>query len=222
MELDKHSRLRDGMAMNQITNNRRVGRPSAKAAKQKRMNLVMVALEEFALTGFHAASLRAIAEKAEVSTRTLYNHFPNKPALFAACLEYSGEQLRPEIPDLEGDLRTQLVTYTTEMQRQLSSARSMRIARLIYREGIEFDELRKIARRQFERYQVAPVVNILEAEGLASPDSRILAAQFVAMAFGEWQRRLLFGGGPMTDEEMLGHAKLVTGIFLDGIKIGAA
>lgn len=208
--------------MDQVTTSRRVGRPSVEAARQKRMNLIMVALEEFALTGFHAASLRDIAEKAQVSTRTLYNHFPNKPTLFAACLEYSGEQLQPELPELKGDLRTQLVAYTTEMQRQLSSARSMRIARLIYREGIEFDELRKIARRQFERYQVAPVVKMLEAEGLASSDSRILAAQFVAMAFGEWQRRLLFGGGPMTNEEMLGQAKLVTGIFLDGIKIGPA
>ena len=55
-----------------------MGPPSAEAAKQKRMNLIMVALEEFALTGFHAASLRDIAEKAEVSTRTLYNHFPDK------------------------------------------------------------------------------------------------------------------------------------------------
>jgi AcrR family transcriptional regulator len=210
------------MTMDQVTTSRRVGRPTAEAAKQKRMNLIMVALEEFAGAGFHAASLREIAEKAQVSSRTLYNHFPDKLALFAACLEYSGELLRPELPDLKGDLRTQLVTYATAMQRQLSSTRSLRIARLIYREGWEFDELRKIARHQFDRYQVSPVVTILEGEGVASSRSRILGAQFVAMAFGEWQRRLLFGGEPMTDEEMLAQAKLVTEIFLDGIQIGRA
>lgn len=203
--------------MDQVITSRRVGRPSTEVARQKRMNLVAVALEEFARAGFHAASLRDIAEKAQVSTRTLYNHFPDKPALFAACLEYSGELLQFELPEFKGDLRSQLITYATEMQRQLSSTRSMRIARLIYRESGEFDELREIARHQFERYQVNPVVAILEQDGITPSKSRILAAQFVAMAFGEWQRRLLFGGGPMTNAQMLAQAKLVTGIFLDGI-----
>ena len=98
----------------------------------------------------------------------------------------------------------------------------MQIARLIYRESGEFNELRDIARHQFERYQVGPMVKILERESVASSNSRIFAAHFVAMALGEWQRRLLFGGGPMTDEEMMAQASLVTEIFLDGIKIGPA
>ncbi|WP_461160074.1 TetR/AcrR family transcriptional regulator [Sphingobium sp. TomMM35A] len=196
---------------------RRAGRPTAEVAEQKRMNLILVALEEFARSGFHAASLRDIAEKAEVSSRTLYNHFPDKLALFEASLEHSGAQLMPDLPDLEGDLNTRLVTYATEMQRQLSSTRSTRIARLIYREGGEFDELRQIARHQFERHQVSPVAELLEKEGVAEEDSRNFAKQFVAMAFGEWQRRLLFGGPPLTPEEMAAHARFVTQLFLNGI-----
>jgi AcrR family transcriptional regulator len=196
---------------------RRAGRPTPEVAEQKRNNLILVALNEFARTGFHAASLRDIAEKAQVSSRTLYNHFPDKLALFEACLEHSGAQIRPELPDLKGDLHTQLITYATEMQRQLFTTRSTRIARLIYRESGEFDELRQIARFQFERHQVSPVAELLEAEGIASSDSRSLAKQYVVMAFGEWQRRLLFGGDPMTDQEMADHARLVTGIFLNGI-----
>ena len=204
--------------MNETSIKRRAGRPTAEAAEQKRMNLILVAVEEFARAGFHAASLRDIAEKAQVSSRTLYNHFPDKLALFAACLEYSGAQLQPDVPDLKGDLHTRLVTYATEMQRQLSSTRSMRIARLIYREGGEFDELRKIARHQFERYQVSPVAAMLKKEGASVAESRSFATQFVAMAFGEWQRRLLFGGPPLTLSEMAAHARLVTGLFLNGIR----
>ena len=109
MELDKHSPLRDGTTMDQLITSRRVGRPSSEAAKQKRMNLIMVALEEFALTGFHAASLRDIAEKVEVSTRTLYNHFPDKLSLFSACLEYSGVKIQPELPDLARRLITRCI-----------------------------------------------------------------------------------------------------------------
>ena len=196
---------------------RRAGRPTPEVAEQKRNNLILVALNEFARTGFHAASLRDIAEKAQVSSRTLYNHFPDKLALFEACLEHSGAQIRPELPDLKGDLHTQLITYSTKMQRQLFSTQSTQMARLIYRESSEFDELRKIARLQFERHQVSPVARLLEAEGVDPAESHPLAKQFVVMALGEWQRRLLFGGELMTDEEMAGHAKLVTNIFLNGI-----
>lgn len=50
------------------------------------------------------------------------------------------------------------------------------------------------------------MVKMLEREGVASSNSRVFAAQFVAMALGEWQRCLLFGGGPSTDEEMMAQA----------------
>jgi len=163
--------------MNEHSIKRRAGRPTPEVAEQKRNNLILVALNEFARTGFHAASLRDIAEKAEVSSRTLYNHFPDKLALFDACLEHSGAAIRPELPDLKGDLHTQLIIYATEMQRQLSAERSTRISRLIYREGGEFDELRQIARLQFERHQVSPVAAMLEAEGVAPSESRNLAKQ---------------------------------------------
>ncbi|SNT16851.1 transcriptional regulator, TetR family [Sphingomonas laterariae] len=199
---------------------RRAGRPTADEAEQKRQRLVITALEEFARAGFHAASLRDIAERAEVSSRTLYNHFPDKFALFEACLEYSGRQIQPDIPRLEGDLQRRLTTYAIEMQRQLFDPVHLQIARLIYREGTEFDGLRQIAHTQFERHQVQPVATMLEDEGLPPTTSHHLATQFVAMAFGEWQRRLLFGGGPMSAGEMAGHAALVTSIFLGGI--GAA
>lgn len=203
--------------MNEQSVKRRAGRPTPEVAAQKRNNLILVALEEFARTGFHAASLRDIAEKAQVSSRTLYNHFPDKLTLFETCLEYSSTQLRLDLPDLEGDLHTRLFTYATEVQRQHSSTRSTRIARLIYREGGEFDELRKIARHQFERHQVSPVAALLKEEGISEAESWEFATQFVAMALGEWQRRLLFGGPPMDDSEMVAHARTVTNLFLNGV-----
>jgi AcrR family transcriptional regulator len=202
--------------MSQIQSKRRAGRPTADEAEQKRKRLIVTALEEFASNGFHAASLRDIAEKANVSSRTLYNHYPDKLALFEACLEYSGRQLRPDLPDMDGDLHARLVGYATEMQRQLFTPLSLQIARLIYRDGSDFPELRKIARLQFERHQVMPVAKMLEAEGVPPSASDILATQFVVMAFGEWQRRLLFGGDCMTPAEMASHADLVTTLFLHG------
>lgn len=166
--------------------------------------------------GFHGASLRDIADKAEVSSRTLYNYYPDKLALFDACLEYSGEEIQPELPVFDGDLRRALVTYSVKMQAHLSAPQALKIAALIFRESGGFDELRKIARLQFERHQVEPLANILKAHRFPSKDRHAIAAQFVAMALGEWQRRVLFGEPPMTEREMSAQAKLATDIFLNG------
>ncbi|EZP74403.1 putative TetR family transcriptional regulator [Sphingomonas paucimobilis] len=203
--------------MNKQASIRRAGRPRAEESEQKRERLITTALQEFARAGFHAASVREIAEKAEISSRTLYNYYPEKLALLEACLEYSARQFRPVLPALKGGLHSQLVTYATEMQRYLSKPLSMQIARLIFRESSDFEGLREIARLQFERHQVVPVAAILEKGGVDPARSQLLAMQFVAMAFGEWHRRLLYGRDPLTRAEMAEQAELTVGIFLNGI-----
>ncbi len=203
--------------MNSPSSKRRAGRPSPEEAEQKRQGLIIAALEEFARIGFHGASLRDIAEKANISSRTLYNYYPDKLALFEACLEFSGREIQPVLPDLCVGLHDGLVRYAIAMQKQLFAAQAMRIAALIYREGSGFDELRRIARIQFERYQVAPVANILKKYNVVNDRCHILATQFVAMSLGEWQRRLLFGENIMNEKQITEHAELVTEIFLRGI-----
>jgi len=205
------------------------GRPSAEEARRKQFALIEAALEEFAGKGFRGASLRAIATKADISTRTLYNRYSDKAALFAACLEESSAQLHqvtPPLAEIDSSdpatdqrlgLARHLRAYIISVIEQLSQERSRQIAWLLYREGADFAEVRDIARIQFERYQVDPVVEILSQHGLDGPALRDEAIQFVSMAFGEWQRRLLFGGPPMTHDDMERQAALVVRIFLDGV-----
>lgn len=195
---------------------RRPGRPTAGEAEQKRFALITTALDEFARVGFHGASLRDIAEKANISSRTLYNYYPDKLTLFEACLEYSGRQIKPVLPDLSVDLHDGLVGYIIAMQRELFAEQAMRIAALIHREGSGFDELRDIAQIQFERHQVEPIAKILESHGRSDVHCRKLARQFITMALGEWHRCLLFGQAKMTDKEMAEHAEFVTTLFLNG------
>jgi len=201
------------------------GRPSAEEAERKAAALIDAALEEFANRGFRGASLRTIAAKADISTRTLYNRYADKVALFAACLDASSAQLRRlTLKSLDAadsaagaDLADELADHVIAVMQQLSQERSRQIAALLFREGAEFAEVREIARVQFERYQVDPVVEILHRHGLTGPTIRDEATQFVAMANGEWQRRLLFGGPPMTVAEIEIQARLVVRIFLAGI-----
>lgn len=55
----------------------------------KRQAILDGALAVFARDGHARASIDAIAETANVSTRTIYNHFADKAGLFAAVVEHS-------------------------------------------------------------------------------------------------------------------------------------
>jgi TetR/AcrR family transcriptional regulator of autoinduction and epiphytic fitness len=54
---------------------------------RKREAIVMAAIAEFRDNGFEVTSMDRIAARAEVSKRTVYNHFPSKEELFAEMLQ---------------------------------------------------------------------------------------------------------------------------------------
>ncbi|WP_095102474.1 TetR/AcrR family transcriptional regulator [Pseudomonas sp. Irchel 3A5] len=54
---------------------------------RKREAIVLAAIAEFRDTGFEVTSMDRIAARAEVSKRTVYNHFPSKEELFAEILQ---------------------------------------------------------------------------------------------------------------------------------------
>ncbi|MGK5497128.1 TetR family transcriptional regulator [Streptomyces sp. URMC 125] len=54
----------------------------------------------FGRVGFTAAGIEAIAAEAEVSTRTIYNHFAGKEELFAAVIEDSSTRVADVLVDL--------------------------------------------------------------------------------------------------------------------------
>lgn len=60
---------------------------------RKRDDVVRGAFTVFASDGYVAASIDVIAERAGVSTRTIYNHFTNKERLFQAVIEDSAARV---------------------------------------------------------------------------------------------------------------------------------
>jgi TetR/AcrR family transcriptional regulator of autoinduction and epiphytic fitness len=53
---------------------------------QKHSDIIGAAVALFCEEGFGATSMDRIAQRAGVSKRTIYNHFPNKEALFQECV----------------------------------------------------------------------------------------------------------------------------------------
>jgi len=193
------------------------GRPSLQEAKANRRALLETALDEFALMGYEGASVRVIADKAGLSTRTIYNHYPDKVSLFAACLELPLASLSMDIGQKGDDLYKRLHGFALSTQQQLSTRRSMRLTQIFYRDSIGFPEIAELSRRTFQRNQIAPVKSILRDEGFDEGLAQELAAHFVALALGKLQRRLICDEPPMTSAEMQVQADVTVTLFLKGL-----
>lgn len=82
-----------------------------KLTEIKRKNILDAAIEEFREQGFLGAKTTSIAKRANVSSRTLYNHFESKEALFEAISQIMIEQnsrMEPVPYDPDRDLADQL------------------------------------------------------------------------------------------------------------------
>lgn len=82
-----------------------------KRTEIKRKNIIDAAIEEFREQGFLGAKTTSIAKRANVSSRTLYNHFESKEALFEAISQIMIEQnsrMEPVPYDPARDLADQL------------------------------------------------------------------------------------------------------------------
>jgi len=62
-------------------------------ADERRQQLLSVACDLFARSGFHQTSMDDIAESAGVTKPVLYQHFPSKRALYLELLEDTGRRL---------------------------------------------------------------------------------------------------------------------------------
>ena len=62
-------------------------------ADERRQQLLAVACDLFARTGFHDTSMDDIAEAAGVTKPVLYQHFPSKRALYIELLDDTGRRL---------------------------------------------------------------------------------------------------------------------------------
>ena len=54
---------------------------------ERRSQLLAAALEVFTTSGYHAAAMDEIADRAKVSKPVLYQHFPSKLELYLAVLD---------------------------------------------------------------------------------------------------------------------------------------
>lgn len=194
----------------------------------KRRAILRGALTVFARDGYSRASIDAIAAEAQVSTRTIYNHFHDKAELFQTVIQESATRVADaqiailerldRITDLERDLIEVGRIWATPMSdyvdhfalvRQIS-ADVGHIPRAAFDAWQEAGPLR--VRRELARRMQA-----LGDRGLLNVEDAERAAQhFVALAASDVANRTYHGAIPMAEEEITRIAAAGVRAFLHG------
>jgi AcrR family transcriptional regulator len=203
----------------------RKGRPTADDSREKLALVLDVAREEFTTLGYRAATMRSVADKAQVSTRTLYNRYADKLSLFAACLDHGASIFPLPDPKPGEDVLAVLRRHALAIPRALSSDTSLRFAMLVYREGVEFPELLRAAEENQRRYLVRPLAIYLQSLQLDASEAEAKSRLFISMALSQWQQRTTFRNPLPSKEESERHAAMVAEVFFRGCqlpRLGAA
>jgi len=108
-----------------------------KLTEKKRKNIIDAAIEEFREQGFRGAKTSRIAQKAGVSSRTLYNHFKSKEALFDAISEIMIKRksaIAPASFDPARDLDVQLAESLERYVEILTEPETLALTRMVIAE----------------------------------------------------------------------------------------
>lgn len=181
-------------------------RQGATLSDRKRQDIVDAAIEAFQANGYQATSMDRIAAMAQVSKRTVYNHFDSKEALFEHindCL--MAELLRAgDVAYQAGQpLAPQLTLLAQREVAAMSSDRFLAFARCALSAYFHAPEM---ASRAWQRVQASERglerwLRAAQADGrLSVPEPRDTARRFSAMLkeFLLWPQ-LLFGA-PVADQ----------------------
>ncbi|AWL85596.1 MULTISPECIES: TetR/AcrR family transcriptional regulator [Streptomyces] len=163
---------------------------------QKRAAILTAARELFLADGFDRSSVDAVAARAEVSKRTVYDYFGDKRTLLRAVVDSVGDALvttvrrtldetltdRTEAAQLEDALVAFSMRIATEM---LGSAEYATLQRLLRSDSgrLEQQDYNPMANTPdeaiAERFAAFADAGLLDV-----PDPRLAADQFLALTFG--------------------------------------
>jgi len=188
---------------------------------RKRQAIVDAAIAEFREYGFEVANMDRIAARAQVSKRTVYNHFSGKDALFEAIVERlwtttKGEVELPYRPDQP--LRDQLLALIGQKLDMMKDEQFINLARVLIAEAIHTPARARdmLARLGTKEEGLTVWVRAAVADGrLDAPDPVFAAAQLQALVkgFSFWPQ-ITMGQAPLSEAEQRRVAASAADMFL--------
>jgi TetR/AcrR family transcriptional regulator of autoinduction and epiphytic fitness len=195
-------------------------------SEQKHEAILRAAADEFQENGFQSTSMDRIAERAEVSKRTVYNHFSSKDELFKAIAKrlLQRAHLVTVYPfDHEESLEQQLTEIGRREIELLSSEDFTKLSRVMLAECIRSPEMaREIFAeiREGESGIARWIREAADAGRLRVDDPLMAADQFTALikAFVFWPQLVADAPAP---SELAGQAVVDSSVrmFLDHYRV---
>lgn len=188
---------------------------------RKRSAILTAAAEQFRLHGYEAASMDGIAALAEVSKRTVYNHFGNKEDLFAetvmAMFESSAGLLELGYRS-DRSLRDQLTDLLTLKMRSLDDPEFIALARVAIGEAIHAPErtLPILARLGEREEGVTAWIRAAQEDGKLKPGDPAFAATLLqgqVKTFAFWPQ-IAMGAAPLSRAEQDKVIEAAVSMFL--------
>lgn len=186
------------------------GRPGKRAA------VLAAARATFLSEGYARSSMDAVAAAAQVSKRTVYNHFPDKEALFVAVIEDTVRPVLAEflamldrhLSDVEVDgLRGALVAFGRDwVDTTVRFPEHAALLRLVIAEATHVPAIVDVWRAAGAGPSHHALADRLEAFARAGmldvSDSRLAARHLTALVLSPSQSGSFFGLVPLADAEV--------------------
>lgn len=187
----------------------RAGRPTAAELERRKLKVMEVATDLFVGQGYAATTLFDIAKLAGVATRTLYQHFGDKEAIFREVIFARDNAIVTPPSAAPGEdlvtVLTRLATYANDVALR---PRSIDLMRLMIAESARFPDLMgKVAKATFARFKanVARVFRQLAESGaIPQGDHDESADLFADLVLGNQTTMVYFGwaSGPPSAEDI--------------------
>jgi AcrR family transcriptional regulator len=206
---------------------RRRGRPQVRCDGDTRQLLVEAARQEFQTNGYARSCINDVAQRAGVSTKTMYRLIPNKAELLARVIsdtigrfmiDFDAKSL--EALPLEEAIERMLTAYGS----LTLSEETIAISRLVIRESCQFPEIAAT----FYESAILPTTEAMAGwlhrqceRGLIALEDPHLAAEMLrGMMIIEPQRAVMLGQRRVPDRaEITARAKRCARLFLEGCRV---
>ena len=200
------------------------GRPPIRSDEETRRLLIEAAAEEFQANGYAGTCMAAVAQRAGVSTKTIYRLIPNKADLLTRVVSDRIGQFVLEIePDaldalpLPEALERMLLAYGA----LVLSERTIAMHRLVIRECDQFPEVAaafyEAAIRRANDARARWLLRQRERGLIALEDPQAAAGMLRGMMSMDPQRAVMLGQRAAPgQEEIAERAKQCARLFLDG------
>jgi len=200
----------------------RVGRPSLDESAQLTDKVLDTAMRLFATRGYEATSIAAIAGDARVGKHTIYRRYPDKAALFRACIERSMLYIIEARAGEEGEAGSALQRLREIVLRAAHAAvdpQMVALYRMTVAEAIRFPEIAAILHDPDSDPLIARCTELVreaQAGGELGPEDPALLAEMALEMTAGLLLQWCVTGRPVAEEDVTPWVERSWRLFIEG------